>query len=307
MKNSYNRTIESFLSFPQLIYKKFTLAKSLTFKHKIVSKQSVKINTLENFIYNICNDVQKDYFNKNINSFDKEFFDKDFFKKENQYLSLHDGIQYFGSIKKFKVSFEFLYFYKKYKFSTFNCTVYAIQKCDNIPYVLKSAKTDFKIPDFPILQNQKIKYSLFDKSTYSYLPKQKTNLQTDIAICNCNLPYSYYSRALYLSDQLCCYDIDNNDFWFGKYNSFKKFQQLCNDIKKNGIQSPLVFKINNYGQLISSEDCNVRAIIALYLRLPYIPASVYNCAETEKIFEKIPVKDLKEQANQIFDPYFFFQ
>ena len=307
MQDGYYRVINDIITLPQMSIKQYMLQQSYNLSNLANSKQIIEINLSDELVLSFCNNIQKKYFYKDLSQYDQDFFDKIFIEKmkNNESYQMFDLIEYFGTLNLFKISFEFLYLYKKYNLKTCKCTVYALEKSKNIPQILKAGKIIKNIPQFNIIKNEKIKYSFFNNIDYFVLNPCQTGFQYNTYILACNIPYEYYIKAIHLSDAICCYDLDINNYWFAN-SSKNRFISLINDIKTNGIKEPIALKINGNGQFISSEDCNLRTLIAIYLKLPYIPAIIYNTPQMTNQQKLIPPKNLIKQANALFNPYFFF-
>lgn len=78
------------------------------------------------------------------------------------------------------------------------------------------------------------------------------------------------------------------------------------DIAENGIQNPLVMKIDR-GTIISTKDCNGRLLHAMWLKLPWIPVILY---VSERCFDELEDYQLRtgdwKLAESFCKPYFKF-
>lgn len=284
-------------SYPELITKQYQLQTAGNILPHLTSKQTIQIQLSDEFIKSICNPIQLDIFN------DKIQLDQDQIDSRISY----DAIQYFGSSNKFKINTTFLWHYKKEKFKKYYITIYSIQKATIIPDIIKQCNKH-PILNYNLNVNipHKIKYSMFTETFYSILDPAQTGLSAPIYTLAINIPYKYYNKAMIIDEQQFCYDINNKDFWFTASN-MKEYQELLTDIATNGIYKPVGLRINPDGQIISSQDARTRTLIALQLKLPYIPALVYLTSYNSQDLKEIPYQDFKKQANQLFNPYFLFQ
>lgn len=302
MSTGFYNSFFPLIDYSQLLTAEFNLQKPYNILNHVVSKQTINIQLNNDFIKSICDEYTLNIFNGKI-KIDPE----DQFINQPDPNNDYDTIQFFGSYNKFKISPEFVSYYKKHNIQKSYITVYAIQKANVIPPIIShcNKNVDLNINlnlDIP----KTIKYSYFKQPKYYILDNAQTGFQQNIYVLTTNMPYNYYKNALTITDQQCCYDINKKQFWFASSN-IQHYQSLLTDIATNGLYNPIPLRINQYGQIISTEDTRTRTLIALQLKLPYIPViiymSTYNNIQNNAYLK---VKDLRKEANQLFNPYLIF-
>jgi hypothetical protein len=228
--------------------------------------------------------------------------------KSDDYSNLADAygaLEYFGSFNVASASRDYLK-YMKNNISDAVINVYGVERAASLPGLIKPKLKDmpYELPDYHCDVPKTIKYSMFESTQYNVI-ENKDICSNPIYVLNVNLPHEYYS-SVQLLDYIYCYDIINKDFWFTG-SSRQETDDLLLDICKNGITNPLYLEIDN-GTIVSTRDSNTRILLALYLKLPYIPVSLYATSENIDYFETLIDKKNanKELINSICDPYFVF-
>lgn len=303
MNMGFYGTFSQIIDYSSLLTSSYILEQPHDISQYITSKQTINVQLTDSFIKSLCynnqrlsgiydNTIQLDPQLQFTNQPDP---DKDF-----------DTIQYFGRYNQFVINQYFLLYYKKYNIKNTFVTAFGFQKSKEIPQILSGGKIDFilnKNIEFNIPSS--INYTYFKQPTYMILQPAQTGYNQDIYILAVNIPYDYYIKALTVTDQQICYDVIKNKFWFSCGVDKQYYQKLLLDIATNGMYTPLSLKINQYGQIINTEDCRLRALIALQLKLPYIPAIIY-MSYTLGTRSNLEQKDLRDYANKLFNPYFIF-
>lgn len=180
--------------------------------------------------------------------------------------------EYFSDNNTYVVSPEYAYYIggmdrdslvNIYNGSKLNTGISVID--DKINRITHSKGYNFDVP-------KSINYTLFNETKYtedtrigSYMYRFPT--------LSLNLPYEYYSKQ-YIPENIYTYDLELNKYVFaGKSES--EFKTLFQNICKNGIRTHLFMQIRN-GKIISaSNDTYLIMLIATYLKIPYIPATIY--------------------------------
>lgn len=301
MSVGFYKTFSPLNSYPKLISKTYNLQTPGNILQYLCSKQTIQIQLCDQFIQSICTPYQLDVFNGNIKLDDEDIYDDQLDPTNN-----YDAIQFFGSLNKFKISTSFIQYYKRHKLKKSYITIFAIQKALKIPSIINHCKKDIKLNrQLSINIPKNVTYSMFNDIEYNILDSAQTGLETSIYTLAINVPYNYYSLAMPITDQQCCFDVINKEYWFASSNT-DHYQSLLTDIATNGIYKPIGLRLGPNGQIISTEDTRTRTLIALHLKLPYIPAIVYmtNYNSQQIIDQKL---DFTKQANQLFNPYFMFK
>lgn len=301
MKSGFFNQIYPLIDYTQLLKQTYILDQPYDITQFLVSKQTVDIQLSDQFIISICPPYLFDILNNDIN-----------IDIEDQFINQpdpdydYDTIEFFGAYNKFLISPQFLAYYKKTGITKTYATVFGIQKAKQIPNILSNCNTNFVLNKNLNLQiPSSIVYSYFKQPSYYILDKAQTGFESDIYVLAINIPYDYYKKAITITDQQCCYDIKKQQFWFASSN-IQHYQSLLTDIATNGLYNPIPLRLNDYGQIISCEDTRTRTLIALQLKLPYIPAIIYKTVHNNNQAENFKIKDLRQEANQIFNPYFIF-
>lgn len=301
MSRGFYKTFSPLNSYPKLITKTYNLQIPGNILQYLCSKQTLEIQLSDQFIKSICTPYQLEVFNGNIKLDDDDLYDYELDPNNN-----YDTIQFFGSLNRFKISTSFIQYYKKRKLKKSYITVFAIQKATKIPAILSNCKRNINLhQELNVDIPKNITYSIFDDTEYNILDSAQTGLQVPVYTLAINIPYSYYSLAMPITDQQCCFDIINNKFWFASSN-IEHYQSLLTDIATNGIYNPIGLRLGPNGQITSTEDTRTRTLIALHLKLPYIPAIVYMTNYNSQQPNNLQL-DFKKQANQLFNPYFMFE
>lgn len=184
------------------------------------------------------------------------YMHSEYFSENNTYVVSPEYAHYIGEMDR-----DILV--NIYNGSKLNTGVSVID--DKINRITCSKGYNFDVPE-------SINYTLFNEIKYtedtrigSYMYRFPT--------LSLNLPYEYYSKQ-YIPENIYTYDLELDKYIFaGKSeNEFKSlFQSIC----KNGIRTRLFMQIRN-GEIISaSNDTYLIMLIASYLKIPYIPATIY--------------------------------
>lgn len=180
---------------------------------------------------------------------------------------------------------------------------YNLEAADSIYYWFNPCLKNYLVPKLEFVGiPETIKYSVFEE-------KKCIEKETPFGKAQClylNLPYEYYSKACCVDNETLAYSF-NDRYFIGHSNcNESKLNHLCYDIAVNDFKKPLQFKLLDNGRIMPYMS-NKRFLMALYLKLPYIPAVV--CLDSVSFYEEeknwySPKEDVSKIANELFAPYF---
>lgn len=235
-----------------------------------------------------------------------------------------DGYQlseYFGNINRY-IPESLYYSHIHNNHDDFVMNVYNGRNAEIPIDMIQSRINKFQLEDLPENYNfgnvRQVKYSKFDETRYVY--KNSINRYLlKFPILSVNVPYEYYATQD-IPENIYTWDIDKHEFCFaGKTN--EEIDSIFDDICTNGIQSPMFMQIHQ-GKIVSaSDDTYIILLMAKYLKLPVIPATLYmiNNCESNLLLSTRPfdiigqdIKDFNataeevQMANEMCIPYFLF-
>lgn len=213
------------------------------------------------------------------------------------YNNPYDNAEYYQSIDFVRLSDNVIKQLKGTPKEKILLNAYGLNNLKKKDSIFKKNTTTIPEDSFSLSLPKKCQYSIFKD-------KVKKVLNPVTIAISVNIPYEFYSQIYYL-DNLLCYDIDKKDFW--ATNSYREeFEKQIFDIAINGINNPLMFKIEK-GQIVSLQNSYGRFLAALVLQLPTIPVVlIHSPLQFDDVEKVIPQRNTVTMANELCAPYLIF-
>ena len=260
----------------------------------------------------------------------KEYFDK--LKKKDapsgNYTNITDAYdvsEYFTGVERFKVTPDYLKHIKSGK-NGFIVNVYSEEMSkdpiraniweDSDENRKKLRFSEGKIPQYEICSPKEVKYSIVGQQMYTYNVYIESCLNP-VPVLLIDLPYSYFSTQN-TPAHIFTWDLDKEKYQIGG-KDIKNINSVINEVAKNGIKEPLVFRISKGRLYPADNDVAIMMFLATYLNLPSIPVALYMSNDNavrnqfmEELVESAFSKDLDSEdfissINLITSPYFIFE
>ena len=197
--------------------------------------------------------------------------------------NMYDIAEEFPSIGKWRVSEELMRTFKQHGHITCNRNIY--NECNILP------------PPFAIDKINCLLYSVFEKRYYQKLKDGTLTISV-------NLPFAYYNK-IHVWDNFFCYDIAKHEYWTTGSEE-KRLRKLVTDIALNGIQNPLMMKVEN-ATVVSTKECYGRLLSSMLLRIPTIPVILFITGEqVDELETLVPLIGNKQTMNDLCGPEILF-
>lgn len=146
---------------------------------------------------------------------------------------------------------------------------------------------DFKVFQFP--SKRKITYTRFMDEAYVHGARISQYMYR-FPMISVNLPYEYYSKQE-IPEYVYNWDVDRQEFRFGSKN-VESFVKKMMRIGSFGINRHIFMQVCN-GKIVSTdEEGYLTLLIAMYLKLPTIPVTLYmlnNTSESNMLISHRPI------------------